>query len=128
MERSNTELSTLQGLENIKNLLLKNEYPLKVVDECIKKVQCPVIRETKDGYIGNKNGLKLSYIDEQHRGKLLEVLKGYNIIEEQTKIVFTPGPKVGDLLITSKLNPLNAMSMIIFVMCVFHKKIPFIAR
>ena len=107
MKRSNIELGRLRSLDKIKTLLLKNGYPTKVIEKCMKKVQCPSEEVLPGDFIGNKNVLKLQYIDEQHRRKLLKELKKYDIIQEHTKIVFLPGPKVGELLIKSKLNPIK---------------------
>ena len=97
VKRSNTESGRIRSLEKIKRLLLKNGYPTKVIEKCMKKVQCPSGEVLPHDFIGNKNVLKLQYIDEQHRRKLLKELKKYDIIQEHTKIVFLPGPKVGEL-------------------------------
>ena len=117
IKRSNTDLGKLRGIDKIKKLLLKNGYPTKVVEKCLEKVQRPVEKEPHADYIGNKNVLKLQYIDEQHRRKLMKELKKYDIIQEHTKVVFLPGPKVGELLINSKLNPIkcNARSQLCYV-------------
>ena len=117
VKRSNTESGRLRSLDKIKMLLLKNGYPTKVIEKCMKKVQCPPDEVLPRDFIGNKNVLKLQYIDEQHRRKLLKELKKYDIIQEHTKIVFMPGPKVGELLIKSKLNPIkcNARDQLCYV-------------
>ena len=75
IKRSNTDLGKLRSIDKIKKLLLKNGYPTKVVEKCLEKVQRPVEKEPHVDYIGNKNVLKLQYIDEQHRRKLMKELK-----------------------------------------------------
>ena len=83
----------------------------------MKKVQHPAEERPRVDYIGDKNVLKLQYVDEQHRRKLVKDLKKFNIIREHTKIVFIPGPKDRELLINSKLNPIkcNARDQLCYV-------------
>ena len=68
-------------------------------------------KKSRTSYIDNKNILKLHYIDEQHKRKLLRQLNNFNIIKDSTRIVFIPGPKLENLLIRSKLNPVKCTAL-----------------
>ena len=78
--------------------------------------------KTKADFIGDKNILKLQYIDEQHKRKLLKELKNSKLISEHTRIVFVPGAKLSNLLIRSKLSAVkcNAQQNLCYV-CATHE-------
>ena len=59
VKRSNTDLGKCRSLDKISKLLLKNGYPTKIIDRCMKKVQRPAEGRPRVDYIGDKNVLKL---------------------------------------------------------------------
>ena len=108
IRRSNTDEGAKRGLKKISNLLRENDYPEKIIEKSRHKVEQKadeIVEKVENDFIGNKNILKLYYIDEQHKRKLLKELKNNSLIEDHTRVIFIPGPKLTDKLIRSKLNP-----------------------
>ena len=111
LKRSNTDSGAERSLNKIKKLLFENGYPANIVEKCCAKVQgssCLQVtiknKNNESDYIGSKNILKVHYIDEQHKRKLLKELNASDLIKEHTRVIFIPGPKLNDLLVRSKLN------------------------
>ena len=111
VKRSNTESGMERGLQKIKSILLENDYPEPLINSGIRKIKDSMLEVAKSpikrDYMEGKNILKLHYIDEQHKRKLLKELCKYNVINEDTRIIFIPGMKLSNLLIRSKLSPVK---------------------
>ena len=111
IRRSNTDEGAKRGLKKISDLLRENDYPEKIVERSCHKVKqradeiVEKVNENDSGFLGSRNILKLYYIDEQHKRKLLKELKNNKLITEHTRVIFIPGPKLTNLLVRSKLNP-----------------------
>ena len=111
IRRSNTDEGAKRGLKKISDLLRENDYPEKIVERSCHKVKqradeiVEKVNENGSDFLGSRNILKLYYIDEQHKRKLLKELKNSKLITEHTRVIFIPGPKLTNLLVRSKLNP-----------------------
>ena len=46
------------------------------------------VNENGSNFLGSRNILKLYYIDEQHKRKLLKELKNSKLITEHTRVIF----------------------------------------
>ena len=85
IRRSNTDEGAKICLKKILDLLRENDYPEKIVERSCHKVKqradeiVEKVSENDSGFLGSRNILKLYYIDEQYKRKLLKELKPTNL-------------------------------------------------
>ena len=114
IKRSNTPENVTKSISKISNLLLDNEYPTHLVIKLSKEVQLAAAEVQtssnihKRAFLDDSIILKLDYIDEQHKRKVLKSVHNSNI--SNIKVIFMPGKKLGDSLMHTKLNPIHCIA------------------
>ena len=114
IKRSNTPHNVELSLSKITSLLLENEYPQTLISKLVKEVKLstaevsPTNINPKNNFLDGHVVLKLDYINEQHKRKVCKSVKSSNI--PNIKVLFTPGKKLGDTLMQTKLNPIPCIA------------------
>ena len=114
IKRSSTPQKIERSIKMVSEILKRNNYPENVIQKCIKdvKIKMGLLQSNQKNNNVNKNDLKstkksflcLPYVSEQHKRKTMYILRKNNLLES-TKVTFTPGKKLSEVLVSSKLLP-----------------------
>jgi hypothetical protein len=109
IRNGSTDAYKQRGIVKIKEMLLSNEFPAKVVQNLHHQVKTEKVDKPKTK--GTCQYLSLPYVSELHKRKVYQILRQNNMLDKM-KLTFYPDKKLKEILSKSALQktPCNRQS------------------